>query len=279
MSGVKSRRIGIVAPSCPIDSDVQRAVEARAVKLYGQDAPELLFHPQCFLSHGHFAGDDEARLTALVEMANDPAIDAIWFARGGYGSGRIAEDALARFDDAARTKTWMGYSDAGNLLAGLYAHRFGHVCHGPMPADIRRAGGDAAVDRALRWLVEQSPDSLEPHAAEGPSAAFNMIILSHIIGTPLQPDLEGHVLMLEEVSEHLYRIDRALFHITSNPAVRKVAGIRLGRVSDVIENDRPFGYDVEEIVAHWCRKSGIAWLGTADIGHDVGNKVVPFGNS
>ena len=279
MSDVKSRRIGIVAPSCPIDDAVVTAVNARALALYGDDAPELVFHPQCFLSHGHFAGEDHDRLSALVEMANDPDIDAIWFARGGYGSGRIAEDALAQMDDNARAKSWLGYSDAGNLLGGLYAQGFAHVAHGPMPADIRRNGGDAAVDRALRWLVEGASEAVEPHALTAPSAAFNMIILSHLIGTPLQPDLAGHVLMLEEVSEHLYRVDRALFHITSNRDIRRVAGIRLGRVSDVIENDRPFGYEIDEIVAHWCAKSGIAWLGTADIGHDVDNKVVPFGHS
>lgn len=276
---MKSRRIGIVAPSCPIDQDVVKAVQARAAALYGNDAPELVFHPQCFLSSGHFAGDDQARLSALVEYANDPALDAIWFARGGYGSGRIAESALNAMGDAARAKDWLGYSDAGNLLGGLYSKGFPHVAHGPMPADIRRSDGSSAIDRALRWLVEHDRNSVEGHALDAPSAAFNMIILSHMIGTPLQPDLTDHVLMLEEVSEHLYRIDRAMFHITSNRDIRKIAGIRLGRVSEVIENDRPFGSNLDEIIAYWCEKSGIAWLGYADIGHDIGNKVVPFGHS
>lgn len=276
---MKSRRIGIVAPSCPIDQDVANAVGARATALYGKDAPELVFHPQCFLSSGHFAGDDPTRLSALVEYANDPTLDAVWFARGGYGSGRIAEAALESMGDAARVKDWLGYSDAGNLLGGLYGRGFTHVAHGPMCADIRRSDGHIAIDRALRWLMEHDRNSVESHALDAPSAAFNMIILSHMIGTPLQPDLADHVLMLEEVSEHLYRIDRAMFHITSNRDIRKIAGIRLGRVSDIIENDRPFGSDVDEIIAYWCQKSGIPWLGYADIGHDIGNKVVPFGHS
>lgn len=274
---MKSRRIGVVAPSCSIDQQVAEKVRARATALYGDSAPKIVFHPQCFLSHGHFAGEDGARVAAFVEMANDPAIDAVWFARGGYGSCRITEAALPQLSESARAKRWLGYSDAGNLLAGLYAMGFAHVAHGPMPADIRREGGEQAVDRALRWLTEQAPDALEPHLGEAPAVAFNMIILSHLIGTPLQPDLSGHVLMLEEVSEHLYRIDRALFHITSNPGIRKVAGIRLGRVTEIIENDRPFGYDVDEIVARWCVSSGIRYLGPADIGHDVENKIVPFG--
>jgi muramoyltetrapeptide carboxypeptidase len=104
-----------------------------------------------------------------------------------------------------------------------------------------------------------------------------MSILSHLIGTPLQPDLTGHVLMLEEVSEHHYRIDRMMCHITSNPQILQVKGIRLGRCSLIPENDPPFALDEEQIAREWCGRSGIAWLGRADIGHDAGNKVVPFG--
>ena len=84
-------------------------------------------------------------------------------------------------------------------------------------------------------------------------------------------------LMLEEVSEYLYAIDRALFHITSNPDIRKVSGMMLGRCSDIPGNDPPFGQSEEEIARHWCSVSGIRYLGRADIGHDTQNKIVPFG--
>jgi len=269
-------RIGVVAPSCPIDESVAERVAGRAEALYGGRV-EIAFHPQCFAQHGHFAGSDSVREAAFVEVANDPQVDAIWFARGGYGSCRIAPGAIDRLTDIARTKTYLGYSDAGTLLGGLYGRGFGGVAHGPMPVDIRRTGGEAAVDRALRWLVERDPASCEPGLTDAPAAAFNMTILSMMIGTPLQPDLTGHVLLLEEVAEHHYRIDRTLCHITGNPGIRAVAGIRFGRMSDVIPNDRPFGLEVDEIAAHWCQASGIAHLGTADIGHDAGNMVVPFG--
>jgi muramoyltetrapeptide carboxypeptidase len=83
--------------------------------------------------------------------------------------------------------------------------------------------------------------------------------------------------MLEEVSEAMYRIDRSLFHITSNAQIRKVAGIKLGRCSRIPPNEPDFGMTEEEVARYWCRRSGIAWLGRADIGHDVDNKVVPFG--
>jgi muramoyltetrapeptide carboxypeptidase len=75
----------------------------------------------------------------------------------------------------------------------------------------------------------------------------------------------------------MYRIDRAMHHITANPGIRQVAGIRLGRCSDIPENDIDFGMTAEEIVRHWCGVSGIPWLGEADIGHDAANRIVPFG--
>jgi muramoyltetrapeptide carboxypeptidase len=269
-------RIAVVAPSAPIQQEVADRVIALAAERF--PGVELGFHPQCFLSHNHFAGSDSQRLEALVETANDPTVDAIWFARGGYGSCRIAEDALAQFGATARGKTYLGFSDAGFLLAGLYKEGIGTVAHGPMPADIRREGGEQAVVRALAWLAERDPAGLEPGLdVARKSAAFNITVLGQLLGTQLQPDLDGHELLLEEVSEYTYRTDRALFHITANPAIRRVAGIRLGRCTLVPENDPPFGQNEEDVVRFWCRRAGIAFLGGADIGHDSANKIVPFG--
>ncbi len=274
-----SIRIGVVAPGTRIEPALAERLKAFAADSFLDRAPEIVVHPQCFLSAGHFAGEDAARTAAFVEYANDISLDAIWFARGGYGACRMAEAALDKLTDAARAKTYLGYSDAGALLAGLYKRGIGQVAHGPMPVDLTRAGGEAAVKRALAWLIDRSPESLELTVMfEGKTAAFNIMVLQSILGTPLEPDLSGHVLMLEEVGEYLYRIDRALFHVTSSPNVRRVKGIKLGRVTDVPENDKPFGADEEEIVKYWCARSGIAYTGRADIGHDAENKVVPFGS-
>ena len=141
------------------------------------------------------------------------------------------------------------------LLAAFYRAGFKAVAHGPVAQDIVRDGGDAAIGRALAWLIDRAPGALEPavHRSDK-TAAFNMTILSHLLGTPYQPDFDGHVLMLEEVSEAMYRIDRSLFHITGNPAVRRVAGIMLGRCSDITPNDPDFGMNEEEVARHWCRK-------------------------
>ena len=263
-------RIAIVAPSCTLDPLIAEQVPLVIAEHFGADAPELVFHPQCFLSEGHFAGPDEARIDALVDVANDPGMDAVWFARGGYGACRVAEAAMDRFTSVAGDKLYMGYSDAGYLLAGLTARGIGRVAHGPMPSDLKRDGGDAAVIRAVDWF-------LNPISLKAKSAAFNLTVLSQLLGTPLQPDLTDHILMIEDVAEYMYRLDRSLFHITSTPAIRRVAGLMLGRCSAIPDNDPDFVLNEEEITRHWCEVSGIAYLGRADIGHDVGNKVVPFG--
>src|SRR6266700_8365486 len=112
--------IGIVAPASRLEPAIADATRGLARSLYPDRPPELRFHRQCFLASGHFAGDDETRASAFLEVANDESVDALWFARGGYGSGRLAERVLARLTPAASRKSYLGYSDAGALLAALY---------------------------------------------------------------------------------------------------------------------------------------------------------------
>jgi muramoyltetrapeptide carboxypeptidase len=284
-------RIGICAPSCQLDPALPDRLRGLAADALGADAPEFVFHDQCHLNAGHFAGDDAARLAAFVEMANDPTLDAIWFARGGYGANRIAAEAIKLLGAAAHAKSYLGYSDAGFLLAALYRHGIGRVAHGPMPADLKRAGGEAAVLRGLRWLLD--PEGAEQFRPSGTGtglnlnppltgtrhkvAAFNLTVFSALLGTSLEPDLTDHILILEDVDEYMYRLDRTLFHVTSCAGVRQVAGILLGRVEPVPPNEPDFGADEEAIIQHWCTKAGITYLGRADIGHDANNKVVAFG--
>lgn len=275
----KTFRIGAVAASSRFGRDCADRLLAHVAARYPDGGVEVLFHPDAFLEHGHFAGEDQKRAAAFLDFANDPGLDAVWFARGGYGSCRIAGAVMAGVTDTARVKQYLGYSDAGSVLAGLYRMGFARLAHGPMIGDLMRPGGEAAIDRALDWLTQGSTAALEPSVGGQPTAAFNVTILSALLGTALEPDLSGHVLMLEEVSEAHYRLDRAMFHITGQASIRRVAGIRLGRVNDVTVNDPEFGMTAEEIVRHWCARSGIAWLGSADIGHDIDNKVVPFGHA
>jgi len=269
-------RIAICAPATPITPDISAKVTALAESSF--PTLTLDFHPQCFVTAGHFAGADDVRLAALLDCANDPSVDAVWFARGGYGSNRIAATAIAGMNRAARDKTYLGYSDCGYLLGALYKHRIGKPVHGPVVADVRRGEGaseGASAYRALAWLSGSS-EGIEP-ALSGlqPAVAFNLMTLAMLCGTDLMPDLSGHIVMVEEVGEYLYAVDRLFFGLM--PYLKGIAGLRLGAISDVPENDRPFGYTAEEIARYWCDRAGVPYLGRAQIGHTIDNRIVPFG--
>jgi muramoyltetrapeptide carboxypeptidase len=265
-------RIALCAPGKPMRRERAARVEALAKAEF--PGTTLYFHEQCFIEDGHFAGDDAIRLAAFLDCANDNAFDAVWFAMGGYGSNRIAAEAAAKTGPAADGKVYVGYSDVGTLLGALYRSGVGRQVHGPLAGDIKRPGGEDAVRRVLGYLAD-GKTGLEPSLDTHPTAAFNLMTLAMLCGTDLMPDLTGHVVMVEEVSEHLYAVDRLLFHVTAH--LRGIAGLRLGRISDVPENDRPFGFDEVQIARFWCDRAGIPYLGRADIGHDAANKIVPFG--
>jgi len=265
--------IAICAPATPITREQAAALEALVAAEF--PAHRVTFHEQCFARAGHFAGDDLERLTALLDCANDPAFDAVWFAKGGYGSNRIAEAAIARMNSHARAKSYVGFSDCGYLLAALYRNGIGQSVHGHMPVSARSEGGREAIRRVLRWF-QGDTSGVEP-SLDGatPAAAFNLITLAMLSGTPLMPDLSGHVVMVEEVSEHLYAIDRMFFHLAG--VLPRLKGLRLGSVTDIPENYVGFGQSEEEIAQFWCARAGIPYLGRAEIGHTSANKVVPFG--
>lgn len=268
-------RIGIVAPARGIDKPLADRVMALAAALY--PAVELVVHPQCFLSDGHFAGPDAVRAAAFLEIANDPDIEAVWFARGGYGANRILPQVMEKLGPAAATKTWLGYSDTGFLLGALYARRIGHPVHGPMPADLAREGGEAAVARSLAWLTAKERSVLDAGLGGHPHATFNLTILTGLIGTQWLPDLTDHVLVVEEVSEQLYRVDRMLCQLARATQLKGVAGVRLGRVNDILPNDPPWGEALDTMITRWCKEMGVPYLGAADVGHDAQNHIIPFG--
>ncbi|MEO0399940.1 MAG: LD-carboxypeptidase [Pseudomonadota bacterium] len=269
--------IAVTAPARALEREAAKAVEALSQELFGARAPEMRFHPQCFERAGHFAGSDEARVAAFVEVANDPAVDAVWFARGGYGSCRL-DAAFEALGPAARDKVYLGYSDTGFLLGRLQNLGVGRPAHGPMPADILRDRGTEAVARSLKWLVDGDAAGLavlpQPDA---PTLAYNVTVLAHAMSGAWRPSLAGRVLIVEEIDEYLYRIDRALGAVFAHPEAGELAGVMLGRCSGIPENDIEFGQTPEEILRYWAGRVGVPYLGRADIGHDVDNKIVPFG--
>lgn len=269
--------IGVVATAARITPNVVDLATDIAARRYGNDV-KLRFHPNSFIGHGHFSAQDNVRAAALVEYACADDIDAIWFGRGGYGTARILPAVLPQLVKCALQKPYLGYSDLGGLLAALYANGGRNIAHGPVVHDVIRTKGATAVERALAWLVERSPDALEPSIEPGAQTiAFNLTVLTHLVGTLWEPKLGGHIVHIEDVSEHLYRIDRCFGHLAHTKMFRNAAGIRVGRFKNILPNEPDFGMTPEDIARHWCSVAGVPFLGSADIGHDADNKIVPFG--
>ena len=270
-------RIGVVAPGRPVSHEGSLRLSAFMALTYPDH--EIVFHPQCYLSEGHFAGSDAVRAAAFLEYANDPSFDAIWFARGGYGSNRILEEVMPRLGPAANRKTYIGFSDMGFLMGALYARRIGKQLHGAMASSVGMNDKAEAAGWVLAWLIDGDRQGLEPslNTDKRPAAAFNLAILTTLIGTPWMPDLTDHVLMIEDVGEPLYRIDRMLFQMAHATQLKGIAGIRLGQVTDVQDNDPPFIETPEQMIVRWCGEMKVPYLGRAQIGHVELNRVVPFG--
>ncbi|MEM9810001.1 MAG: LD-carboxypeptidase [Pseudomonadota bacterium] len=269
-------RIAVVAPSRMLPQDAVTILESVQKSDPRFSDLDVEIAAQCFLQSGHFAGSDQERASALIEAANDPEIDAVWFARGGYGAGRIIDLVLPKLNDAAKQKTYVGYSDAGYLLAALHRAKIGRCVHGPMVADGLRNDGAQALRRVLDWFVDGLDENIEPRTQEKGAFAFNTMILASLAATPYLPHTDGEVLMIEEVGEHLYAFDRALLTAFASGRFANLKGLYLGRVSDIPENDIPFGRTPEKIVQDWCCRYDVPYLGRADIGHDVRNQIVPF---
>jgi muramoyltetrapeptide carboxypeptidase len=268
-------RIGVLAASSRVNPEIIPRVTAYAASAFPEI--ELIFHPQCTETDGHFAGSDFRRAEAFLQFANDPALDAIWFLRGGYGSNRLLQMVMPELGRSARTKAYLGYSDVGFLLSALYARRIGRPVHGPMASDINRRDGEATVARSLGWLARRDRAGLEPGLDGRPAVAFNLSILSSLVGTPWLPDLTDHVVIVEEVSEAMYAVDRMLFQISQATQLKGIAGLRLGAVSDVKPNDPPWGETLDYMMVRWSRDMGVPYLGRAEVGHSQANRVVPFG--
>lgn len=230
-------RVALVAAAGPIpEGGVERAMER--VRTFGW---EPVAGRYCRGRRGYLAGSDAERADDLNAALRDPAIDAVWFLRGGYGTMRILDavdwPALAR-----HPKPLIGYSD--NTAVHLGANAVGVVAfHGPHPHTP--AFPDFARDNLLRVLASPEPAGVLPFpdggagetvaggAAEGPLVGGNLSLLSSTLGTPYAVQPEGAILFLEEVGESPYRLDRMLSHLKLAGVLDAVAGIAVGGITEV----------------------------------------------
>lgn len=222
--------VGVVAPAGVVDEMRLRA-GVEAVRGLGL---EVRLGVSVGARSGYLAGDDDARLADIEAMLADPTVKAVFCARGGYGSQRIvarlAAGALGR-----TPKILMGYSDVTALLAAALAAGVVAV-HGPMVADDFARGLSPAArthlerllfDPGYRWRCEV-PEALRPGVACGRLVGGCLTVLATTVGTPWAVDTRGAILLLEDVNERSYRLDRLLLQLRQAGKLDDVAGVVLG---------------------------------------------------
>lgn len=280
-----------MAPAGPL---LERDDLARAEALCRALGYEPVLGRNTAQHQGYFAGTDEQRLADLNAALGDPEVAAVWCIRGGYGTTRILDrldfDALAR-----RPKPVMGYSDITAVLNAV-TRRTGLVTfHAPMARvsmppfsrwHFERVLGSAEPAGRLGRLPDP-PDVLLPRdnriatlhggVAEGPLAGGNLTLLQCLIGTPHFPDLDGAILFLEDVGEDLYRVDRMLAHLRMAGALERLAGIAVGRFTELKRamNDGALGFD--EVLANYFLPLGIPVAYGFPIGHIDDQWTLPLG--
>ena len=284
-------RIALVAPAGPLleQDDITRAQALCRALDY-----EPVLGANARGHYGYFSGTDDERLADLNAAFRDPAIDAVWCLRGGYGVTRILDgvdfEALAR-----RPRPVVGYSDITALLAGV-VRRAGLVAfHAPtaraeMSAYTRRhftkvlaapnPGGpleplpvpaDVLIPRTDRIVT------LHGGRAEGPLAGGNLTLLQCLIGTPYFPDLDGALLFLEDVNEDLYRVDRMLAHLRAVGALARLRGVLVGRFTGLKRHIDDGSLGVDQVLAYYFGPLAVPVLYGVPIGHIDEQWTLPLG--
>ena len=252
-------RIGLVAPSAPL---LERDDRTRAMELCHALGYEPVLAPHAGARSGYLAGTDDERIADLNAALDDDSLDGVWCMRGGFGMTRI----LHRVDFAAvarRPKVILGFSDITALLNAVTQQTGLVTFHGPMARaplgpfsrlhhDRVLSSGSAAgqlgrLPPPAGVLVpkETRIATLAPGVAEGRLVGGNLTLLQCLIGTDFFPDLSGALLFLEDVGEDLYSIDRMLAHLRLVGALQRLAGVVVGRFTEMKREtgDGAFGFD------------------------------------
>lgn len=280
--GSVKKRIKVVAPARWVEPELAMRFAALAER-HGF-AVEV--SGQCFERLGQLAGPDDRRAAALAEALADPAVDVVWCARGGYGAGRLLDGLRAAGLDGAG-RTFVGYSDITTLLLGLRVPGL-KLVHGPMPIDLDGPGREDNLSRLLSDLAAgrvPAPPSPEvaglrvvrPGIARGPLLAANLSLLTGLLGTRHCPDLEGSILVVEDVDEYLYAIDRMFLHLHHAGVLDRIAGLVVGEFSGTQDNETPFGDDLEAIVRRFAGRLDKPVVIGYPMGHGRLNFAMPEG--
>ncbi len=277
--------IGVVAPSSPVpEADLARGVALLEARGYRVKLGEhvLANAPHC----DYLAGTDAQRATDLNTMFADPDVDAVFCARGGYGSMRLFE--LLDWDTiVANPKVFTGYSDITSLHAALA--RFGWVTfHATMVSSLwkldpaRLEGFWRQVESAEPGgLLPADPAAMQtivPGEAEGELAGGNLCLLAQSCGSRFAPDFSGKIVLLEDVNDAVYHADRDLTQLLNAGHLRGAAGFVIGSLTgwEKHEADPPINTPVK-LWGEFFSRLGKPAVSGFPFGHESNALAIPLG--
>ncbi|MEP7109099.1 MAG: LD-carboxypeptidase [Ferruginibacter sp.] len=206
-------------------------------------------------SNNYFSGTDEERLNELQAMLDNDGIKAILCARGGYGVTRIIDQLdFSRF--RKKPKWIIGYSDITVLHAHIYTNFKIASLHSPMAAAFNNGGyrneyiaslHKAIIGKKANYKCAVHPYN-KPGSATGELIGGNLSLLTHLIGTPSDTMTKNKLLFIEDIGEFIYSTDRMLYQLKRSGKLDGLAGLIIGRFTDVKDTDRPFGKTIEEAI-------------------------------
>jgi muramoyltetrapeptide carboxypeptidase len=270
--------VALIAPAGPLQKPEELPRAQENARVLGW---EPIVGPHAEERIGYLAGHDRDRLHDINRALRDPKIDAIWCLRGGYGMMRIL--AGVDYDALSRTpKVIIGYSDVTALHAAVQRKCRLVTYHGPTAREVLT---DFSRDSLRRAVVEQTdscgvaPKAREINAgfAEGRLVGGNLAVLTSLCGTPFAPDLSDGILILEDINEPVYRIDRMLQQLKLAGALNGCRGIAFGECVKCPDDAAGGGRSFDEVLGEIAHELGVPCLAGIPVGHIAEQWTVPFG--
>jgi muramoyltetrapeptide carboxypeptidase len=270
--------VALLSPAGPLRGPEELEFAAAQARALGW---EPVAGTHALARDGYLAGSDAQRLADFNDALRDDAIDGVWCVRGGYGAMRLLPaldyDAMRR-----RPKTLLGYSDITALHAAI-GERSGVVTfHGPT---ARGALTDFSRDSLTRATIEQR-DSCGPAPgarvlrggrAEGRLVGGNLALLAALAGTPYAPDYTNAILVVEDVGEPVYRIDRMLRQLALAGSLGRVAGIAFGHFTEGDAEGDTSSRPLDDVLREAAEIVGVPALSGVPIGHVHDQWTLPLG--